>query len=504
MTKKKPLTAKAGEDQLRPPVVAVLGHVDHGKTTLLDKIRQTNVVVSEAGGITQHIGAYRVKVQSAGWRTKTPKLQAITFIDTPGHAAFSQMRSRGAKVADLVVLVVAANEGVKPQTIESLNHIQEAGIPYLVALTKIDLTDTNVEMAKKNLAENGVLVEGYGGEIVVVPVSGKTGQGIDELLEMILLLAEMTGLKGSPSNPFGGVVIESKLDHRRGTLATVIVRDGKLKVGEEIKIDSQTVKVKALFDDRGKRITEAGPSQPVEILGLKEMPPVGARARLADKEITQRKTAESVKGEIEEEKKPEGTEKDQKVLKVICKADTRGTLEAISQSLPKEAEVILSDVGDVSTSDVLLAQDTGAEIVAFNVKVPAPVKKLAAAEKIKIRHYKIIYELLEEIERRVLKILEPTIEEEVLGRAKILQEFEIKNEKIAGCQVVEGKVKKPDQFHLKRGEKIIGDCRIKSMKTGKENIEKAQKGEEFGAILVPLLDFQVGDVLVSFRKVEEP
>lgn len=471
-------TGKKVGFQSRPPVVVVLGHVDHGKTTLLDKIRRTNVVVSEAGGITQHIGAYQVK--------------EITFIDTPGHVAFSQMRSRGAKVADLAVLVVAVDEGVKPQTLESLKHIQKSKINYLVALNKIDLPNINIERVKKLLSQNGIMVEGYGGDIVVVPVSAKTGEGIDDLLEMILLLAQMAQLKGDPKAELEAVVIESKLDYRRGLLATILVRNGSLKVGDEIQVEDSWAKIKAMTDDKGRRINTALPSQPVEILGFKTIPPVGGKVKPKKSKILEEKLAIKKTAEL-----TEGTE--EKKLKIILKADTVGTLEAIESSLPKQLKIINVGVGDVNESDVLLADATNAEIIAFAVKIPTPVKKLAEQELVKISQFKIIYELLEVVSDKLAKFLKPAEEEEILGRAEVIAEFKIKNERIAGCKVKEGEIGKQNLIHLNRGEELLGTARIKSMRKGKNDIDEAKLGEEFGVIFSPQLDFAIGDMLVSFR-----
>lgn len=470
----------------RPPVVAVLGHVDHGKTTLLDKIRKTNVVAKEFGGITQHIGAYQVK----------SKNKTITFIDTPGHEAFSEMRSRGAKVADLAVLVIAADEGVKPQTTESLKYIKKAKIPYLVAINKIDKPNIDLKWVKKDMAENKIVVEDQGGKIVSVATSAKTGKGISELLEMILLVAEMEEIKGDPKAKLKAVIIESKLDKRRGPLATVLVRNGSLKIGDQIEADGAFAKIKAMFDENGRSVKSAGPSKPVEILGFKAVPPIGSLIKRTEKIITP--ATEPPKPELAKKEEAE-----EEKLRLIIKADVNGTLEAILAGLPKEAEIIDSGVGDVNESDVLLAETTGAEIIAFNVKASAKVKKLAITEKVKISDYQVIYKLFEEIEEKVKKLMEPFAGEEILGKAEILKEFEIKKERIAGCRVIEGEIKKRGKLHLQRGEEVVGDCRIKSMKTGKEKIEGAKTGEEFGAILSPSLDFKIGDMLISYRKVEE-
>lgn len=477
MAKKRTISQKSS----RPPVVVVLGHVDHGKTSLLDKIRQTNVVAKEFGGITQHIGAYQVR--------------GITFIDTPGHAAFSEMRSRGAKVADLAVLVIAADEGVKPQTLESLKYIKKAKIPYLVAINKIDKPNIDLEWVKKDMAENDISVEDQGGKIVSVLTSAKTGKGIDELLEMILLVAEMEEIKGDSKAKLEAVIIESKLDKHRGPLATVLVRNGSLEVGEQIEANGAFAKIKAMFDESGQSIKLAGPSKPVEILGFKTVPPIGSLVKRIEKIVVS--PTEQPKPELA---KKEETEEDR--LCLIIKADVNGSLEAILAGLPKDVEIIDSGVGEVNESDVLLADTTGAEIIAFNVKTSVKVKKLAVTEKVKINDYQIIYKLFEEIEEKVKKLMEPFAGEEILGQAEILKEFEIDKKRVAGCRVTEGEIKKTAKFHLQRSGELIGDCRIKSMKTGKEKIEGAKAGEEFGAILSPSLDFKIGDMLISYRKVE--
>lgn len=497
----------------RPPIVAVLGHIDHGKSSLLDKIRQTNVVATETGGITQHIGAYQASFTlrpTPHNPQPTPKL--ITFIDTPGHAAFSQMRSRGANVADLVVLVVAADEGFKPQTKESLKHIEAAKVPYLVAINKTDLPNIDVNQIKKDLVKNGILVEGYGGEIVTVPVSAKTGKGVDELLEMILLLAEMAELKADSQGKLEAVVVESKLDRARGALAAILVRNGSLKVRDEIKVDNVGAKIRAMFDENGRKVDIAGPSKAVEVLGFEKLPPVGGVIT----EVTEKKSSVPSKTSVParptggpsvirktSETEPKAPEDTEGKLKIVLKSDVAGTLEAILASLPENVEVISSGVGDVTESDVLLASATGAEIIGFSVKIPRAVKKLTQVEKVKIKTYQVIYELLEEVEERVLKIIEPTIDEGILGQAEIIAEFEVKKQRIAGCKVYEGRIDKKDRLHLKREKKVIGDSRIKSMRRGKESISQAKKGDEFGVILDPPLDFKIGDVLVSYRKVKE-
>lgn len=478
------------KNETRSPIVVILGHVDHGKTTLISKIKEVDLTKKEFGGISQHIGAYQIKVKSP-----SGEMKRITFIDTPGHITFSQMRSRGAKVADLAILVVAVDEGVKPQTLESLKHIKAAKIPYLVAINKIDLPIAKIDWVKGNLAENKILVEGYGGDILAVPISAKTGKGIGQLLEMVLLLTEMAELKANPQGKLEAVIIESRLDKSRGPLATVLVRDGTLNIGEEIMAEKTSAKVKAMFDEDGKKVNQAGSGQSVEVLGFGQVPPVGAK--LVKSSVEKPLPLTKPKKEVSKTKKV--VDKKEKGLKIILKADVLGTLEAILNSFPEEVKVILSKVGEINESDVLLASSTGAEIIGFNIKVAGRIKKLAETEKIKIKTYQVIYDLLEEIEKRVLKKLEPTIDEEILGEAEIIAEFEIKGQRIAGCRVKKGQISKENKVHLKRGKKILGDAGIKSLRIGKERVEKVKVKDEFGLILSDSLDFVIGDVLVSYR-----
>lgn len=481
--------------QSKPPVVVVLGHVDHGKTSLLDCIRKTNVVAKEAGGITQRIGAYQVKL-----RTQNSELRTITFIDTPGHETFTQMRSRGAKVADLAVLVVAVDDGVMPQTKESIKYIKKAKIPFLVAINKIDLTGASLDKIYGQLAENDVLVENYGGKIVSVPVSAKTGQGIDKLLEMIILLAEMEELKANPGGKFKGVVIESRLDKQKGSLAAMLVQNGTLKIGDQVEIEGLPAKIKAMFDENGKRVARAGPAMPVEILGLKEVPPVGAEVTAAKETPNGKKPPLPKPPKLQSFTKMSTPEDTEKKLKILLKTDTLGSLEAILDSFPDDVLVVHSNVGDINQSDIDLAKTTKTQVFAFNVKIPTEIGKLAQTEKVLIHHYKIIYELLEEIEKQVLKILEPTIDEEILGKAEIIAEFEIKGARIAGAKVIEGKIPRTEKIHLMRNKEIVGSAKIASMKQEKEDITEAKTGQEFGATLSLPLDFKIGDSIISYRK----
>jgi len=468
--------------QSRPPVVTILGHVDHGKTTLLDKIRKSNVASKEVGQITQAIGAYQVD-----WRGKI-----ITFLDTPGHEAFVKMRSRGAEVADLAVLVVAADDGVMPQTIESIKIIKQTQTPFLVAINKIDLPGASVDKVKGQLAENEVFVEGYGGKVVAVPISAKTGQGIDQLLEMIMLMAEMEELKGDPEGDFEGVVIESKKDRLCGPAVTVLVKNGSLKIGDSLVCEEIFGKVKSMKNDQGKNLKIAEISQPVQVLGFEDIPPVGAKVFLA---TTLRSLKIYPKKEIKVKKEEE---KEEKKIKIVLKADTTGSLEAILEVLPPEIEVILKGIGDITESDVLLAKTFSARILGFNVRISSGVAKLAEEEKIEIKTYQIIYDLLKEIEETVLKIIEPMIDRNILGRAQIIAEFEIKNERIAGAKVVQGEIDKSGKICVLRGEKIVGETKVKSMKHGKTEIEKADLGMEFGVVFSPPVDFQKGDAIISY------
>jgi len=467
---------------LRPAVVTVMGHIDHGKTTLLSKIREQDLTRKEFGGITQHIGAYQIKHQG----------KQITFIDTPGHVAFSKMRARGTEVTDLVVLVVDATAGVMPQTRESLEHIKSAKVPLLVAINKMDLPQANPKKVKEQLQKEGIIVEELGGDVVCVEISAKTGKGINDLLDLILLMSEMEELKADPNGPLEAMIIESKLDSRRGPLATVLIKNGTLRIGDGIKAENFVGKVKAMFDENGIRVEIAGPSQPVEVLGFKELPKVGSLVRGMEGKPDLPAATESTK----ERKDIEILEKTERKLKIILKSDVWGTLEAIVGSLPQGIQVVSQEVGDINESDVLLAATTSAQILGFNVRIPSAVAKLASTERVKIKSYNIIYELLDDIKKQVSK---PRVVEEILGEAEIIAEFEMKREKIAGCRGKEGRVAKNDKIHLKRGETILGDLRIKSMKKRKEDIAEARKGEEFGAVFTPSLDFKIGDVIIAYN-----
>lgn len=496
-------------EQPRPPIVTILGHVDHGKTTLLDFIRKSSVAAKEHGGITQHIGAYQISVQATGSRQqedKNSKLSPvasglITFIDTPGHAAFEKMRSRGAKVADIAVLVIACDDGIMPQTVEAIKHIQEAKVPMIVVLSKIDVPNINLkvqtEKIKKQLSDKGILVEEFGGDVPLIPLSGKTGEGVDKLLEMIILVSELNEIKGDPDAPASGVVIEANLDKFKGPIATILVRNGSLKKGDSILLDGIKGKIRGMFDFSGKSLDVAGPSVPVEVLGLESVPTVGAV--LGDGERT--KELEVAQTLIEKLK-----QKDLKTLKVIIKADKQGSLEAIQLSCEKfnlerkVVDFILTGTGDIGEENVKLASTVGAIIVGFNVKIASSAQKLAENEHVLIRNYNIIYELLEDIEEVVNTFLEVGQLEEILGKANIIAEFPYgKNEKIAGCRMIEGVIARGQKIRVVREGQLIGETKFKSLKKVKEEVNKVEKGNDCGMLFDSALDFQIGDVVESFR-----
>ena len=462
----------------RPPIVTILGHVDHGKTTLLDAIRKTNVAQKETGGITQSIGASKITFTSEGGKDKH-----IVFIDTPGHAAFSKMRSRGAKVADIAVLVVDLSDGVKPQTVESLKMIGEAKIPLIVAGTKNDFPSASDEIVKGQLEKEGLAFEGRGGDTPFVSVSAKAGKGINELLETISLVAEVHGIDGKASDPLEAVVIETSKE-AKGPVASVVVRNGTLKVEDFISAEGISCKVKGLFNDKGKSIKEVLPGEPVSILGFEKLPPIGAKITSGTTKIIEEKKNESSKiGKIQPDELP-----------IILKAKSAGTLEAVIGSLPEKVVVLSSGVGEVIQSDILMAKPFGARVIAFESGVGSEVTKLAETEGVKIEEFKIIYELIQRLEEILQKG-----RVEILGKAEIIASFPFNDKKVAGCKVVEGKISKNDKLQLMRGEKKIGTIKAISMKKQKQEISEAKAGEEFGVIFEPQLDFVIGDVLVSVQ-----
>lgn len=482
----------------RPPVVTIMGHVDHGKTSLLDYIRSTKVTAREAGGITQHIGAYQADHQG----------KKITFIDTPGHAAFSKMRARGAAVTDIVILVVAANDGVKPQTIESIRHIKDAGVPFIVAINKVDLPDINIANVKAQLAEHDVVVTDFGGDVEVVEISAKTGQNVDKLLDTILLMAELLELQADPDAPLQAVVIESSKHPNKGPVASVVVREGTLRLRQEIYTDEAEGRVRALFDSQGNQLKEVFPGQPVEIVGFKAVPNVGSVVKEVGKDYrSEVEKINQLKANLEFGSKEDdflALLEEKPKLNLIIRADVQGTLEAILQNLDEESvELIDAGVGPVTEGDITLAESTGATIIAFHVKVPKKIVSLAKTTGVRLRAYDVIYQLIEDLQKQMLKLLEPTIDEVVTGEAEILKIFEIRGEKIAGVKVKTGEIKKNDLFHLKRGEEIIANPVIKTMKHGKEEIDRIGTKNEGGLTFKNKFDFQEGDILVAYKKVDD-
>ncbi len=484
----------------RPAIITIMGHVDHGKTTLLDYLRKSNITAQEAGGITQHIGAYSIKYQG----------RDITFIDTPGHAAFNKMRERGAQVTDIVILVVAANDGVKPQTIESIRHIKTAKVPVVVAINKVDLPDVNLDIAKAGLAEHGLVVTDYGGDIEVVEISALKGKGIDKLLETINLIADLQEIQADQEAPLEAVVIESSKDAKKGVSATVVVKNGVFKLRQDIFADEVEGRVKRLTNANGENLTTVLPGFAVEVIGFKDVPAVGSVVKEVGREYQEvvKEKEEKVLADnqwadldfsqlVEDEDKPQ--------LNLIIKADVKGTLEAIMQTIdPDSTNVLASGVGEVTENDIEMAKTSGALIISFHNRVSGKIKRIAKAEGVVVKSYDIIYKLIEDLQKRMLKLMEPTIDEVVLGEAEILQIFEMKNNVIAGSRVKTGEIKKSDLFHLKRDNEIIANPVVRNMMHGKEEIEHVKAKNEFGVSFKnKKLDFKVGDILVAYRVEDE-
>jgi translation initiation factor IF-2 len=493
----------------RPPVVAVLGHVDHGKTSLLDAIRLSNVTAREAGGITQHIGAYQVETNG----------HPITFIDTPGHAAFTAMRARGAQATDIAVLAVAADDGIMPQTKEAIDHARAAGVPIVVAITKVDLEGANVDRVKAQLAEQGLTIEEYGGDVIAVPVSAKTGEGLPELLENILVAAEVLELKANPDRPAAGIVIEAELDRTRGPKATVLVEKGTLRVGDVAVVNETWGRIKAMFDEDGKRLKEAAPGEPAVILGLQDVPKAGdilravaddkiAREivlqRLREKEAAARRVQPRVSldtlfGDISE-----GKVKD---LNLVLKTDVQGSIEPIRQSLESlstdqtRVNVIHTASGSVTESDVMLAIASKAIIIAFNTKPEPGASKLIEQEGVDLRQYSVIYEMTEDVEKALLGMREPTFKEVVTAHAEVRQVFQVgRKGAVAGCYVRDGTVSRSDQVRVMRGEEQVIDSRIASLRRFKDDAREVQTGFECGISIENFAEFQEGDVLEFYRR----
>ncbi|NLL56976.1 MAG: translation initiation factor IF-2, partial [Firmicutes bacterium] len=492
----------------RPPVVTVLGHVDHGKTSLLDAIRETNIIASEAGGITQHIGAYTVEING----------KRVVFLDTPGHEAFTAMRARGAQITDIAVLVVAADDGVMPQTVEAINHAKAAGVPVIVALNKIDKPSANPERVKKQLADIGLLPEEWGGDTIFVNVSALKRQGLEELLEMILLVAEMAELKASYSRKAKGIVIEAKLDRGRGPVATILVQDGVLSIGDPVICGNIYGKVRAMIDDKGSRIKKAYPSTPVEVLGLTEVPQAGDSFLV----VTDEKLARQIAQKRGEKLREATLRKEQRIslddffnriadneidLNIIIKADVQGSAEALHESLMKienekvKIKIIHKGVGAITESDVMLASASDAVILGYNIRPEANARKLAEREQVDIRLYRVIYEIIDDVKSAIHGLLEPEYEEIVLGQAEIRQIFKVsKIGTVAGSYVLEGKISRNANMRVIRDGIVIHEGRIESLKRFKDDAKEVNTGFECGILLENFNDLKEGDILEAYEK----
>ncbi len=495
--------------QERPPVVTILGHVDHGKTSLLDTIRKTRVAAGEAGGITQHVGAYQVE--------RDGKL--ITFIDTPGHAAFTAMRARGAQVTDIAVLVVAADDGVMPQTIEAISHAQAAGVPMIIAINKMDLPGANPDRIKQQLTEHSVVVEDFGGDIVTVPVSATKGTGIDDLLESINLVAEISELKANPNRPALAVVIEAEMDSSRGPLATLLVKNGTLRQGDAVVAGEISGRVKAMFDDRGQRIREAGPSSPVVVMGLEDVPEAGERLRVvADEKVARQLVEERRRArEASEQTAHAHVNLDTlfneisagklKELIIVLKADVRGSAEAIRSALEQlstsevKVKVIHSSTGAVNDSDVMLAEASNGIILGFNTKVDPSARKRSEATGVDIRSYSIIYQLLEDIEKALAGMYEPVYRVVVDGHAEVRQLFKSSRVGgIAGCHVSDGTIRRGLSVRILRDGQELAKGRCEGLKRFQDDVREVQTGYECGVVVSGFDKFAEGDVLEFFHE----
>ena len=499
------LVEEPGNLKPRPPVITIMGHVDHGKTRLLDAIRQTNVMDTEAGGITQHIGAYQVEVEG----------QKITFLDTPGHEAFTAMRARGAQVTDITVLVVAADDGVKPQTLEAIDHAQAAGVPIVVAINKTDKPSANPDAVKQQLADAGLIIEEWGGDTICVLTSAKAKEGIPELLENLLLVAEMENLRADPSQPAKGVVIEARLDKAMGPLATVLIHDGNLRPSDMVVVGTTWGRVKAMFNDTGKRVRKAKPSTPVVILGLHSIPQVGDTLTAVSDERRARVLVEELQKEAGLAPKSLSLTNlfDQisagrvKELNIVFKADVQGSIEPIRTSLERlgtdevQVNIIHSGSGNVAESDVMLASASKGLIIAFNTKVEAGAQRVAEAEGLDIRHYNVIYDLVGDVEKALKGMLEPKYVEVIEGRAEVRAIFPAaKRIKVAGVYVTEGKVTRDVQARIRRNNEVVAESVVSSLRRFKDDVKEVAAGYECGVCIKDFNDFQVGDILEFFSR----
>ncbi|MFR8744603.1 MAG: translation initiation factor IF-2 [Peptoniphilus sp.] len=491
----------------RPPVVTVMGHVDHGKTSLLDSIKKTHVTKSEAGGITQHIGAYTVNLSG----------KKITFLDTPGHEAFTSMRLRGAQTTDIAILVVAADDGVMPQTLEAISHARSADVPIIVAITKIDKPEGNPERVKQELMNENLVPEEWGGDTIVVGVSSKSGEGIDDLLEMILLVAEMKELKANPNRRAVGTIIEANLDKAKGPMATILIKNGTLRFGDAVVSGTCSGRIRAMEDDKGKRVKKAGPSMPVVILGLNDVPNAGDTIYAVNDDKTAKTIADKNK-EISREKRLSQTtkisldnlfekisEEDVKELNIVVKGDVKGSVEALNQSLLKlsteevKISVIHSGVGGINESDVTLASASNAIVIGFNVRPNINAIELAKTEDVEIRTYRVIYEIINDIEQAAKGMLDPDIVEEILGRCEIRQTFKLpNNQMVAGVYVLSGKILRNSKVKVLRDDVVIHEGDIASLKRFKDDAKELATGFEGGLVIDGFNDIKEGDLLESY------
>ena len=496
----------------RPPVVTVMGHVDHGKTSILDRIRKTNVTQGEAGGITQHIGAYQVTVGG----------KVITFLDTPGHAAFTAMRARGAQATDIAVLVVAADDGIMPQTIEAINHAKAANVPIIVAVNKIDKPEADIERIKTQLTDHGLLPEEWGGDVIVCPVSAKTGEGIDKLLENINLVAEMADLKANPDRKAKGVVIEAKLDQSRGPVATILVQNGTLKVSDSVIVGTVTGKIRAMSDDKGRKVSSAGPSAPVSIMGLDEVPEAGDILYAVEQEKLTKLVAEERKNK-EREKLIKDSQKvslddvfnriaegEMKGLNIIVKADVQGSVEAVKQSLEKlsndevKVNVIHAAAGAIKESDIMLAESSNAIIIGFNVRPDSNAKQIAEKSGVDIKLYRVIYEAIEDVQKALKGMLAPKFKEVYLGKAEVREVFKISGVgQVAGCYVTEGKILRSGKLRIYRDDVMICEGNVLQLKRFKDDVKEVSQGYECGISIEKFNDIKVGDFIESYQIEEE-
>jgi translation initiation factor IF-2 len=499
----RPQEEEPGGLPLRPPVVTIMGHVNHGKTRLLDTIRQTNVMATEAGGITQHIGAYQVEVNG----------QKITFLDTPGHEAFTAMRARGAQVTDITILVVAADDGVMPQTLEAIDHTQAAGVPIVVAINKIDKPEANPELVKQQLADAGLVIEEWGGDVVCVPISAKQKAGISELLENLLVVAEMEELRADPSRSAVGVVIEAELDKSKGPLATVLIQTGALKVGDTVVVGGTWGRIRAMFNDMGKRVRRAEPSMPVEILGLNSVPQVGDTLTA----VAGEHQARALIQKHQQEKLPRAVSLDNlydqisagqvRELNLILKADVQGSIEPITSSLERlateqvQVRIIHSGSGNVTESDVMLAIASKGLVIGFGTGIEAGARRLAEVEGVDIRSYDVIYNLVDDVDKALKGMLEPRYVEVIEGRAEVRAIFPSgKKGKVAGVSVTEGKVTRGASVRVRRGEQIVYESVVDSLRRFKDDVTEVTAGYECGVGIKDFNDFEVGDTLEFFSR----